>query len=69
MNFAFSLAKVAQVKQTSPPGVFLGFLPRTELARSGRHVDVGCAGGIGRTGTVHACMALFAGIPAREVIS
>lgn len=40
-----------------------------ELARNGKRVEVGCAGGIGRTGTVVACMAVLAGVPAREAIS
>jgi hypothetical protein len=32
-------------------------------ARRGELVEVGCLGGIGRTGTVLACMAVLAGIP------
>ncbi|HVB65731.1 MAG TPA: protein-tyrosine phosphatase family protein [Nitrolancea sp.] len=32
-------------------------------ASSGEHVEIGCAGGIGRTGTVLACMAVLAGVP------
>lgn len=33
-----------------------------EHARAGANVEVGCAGGIGRTGTVLACMAVLAGV-------
>jgi hypothetical protein len=32
-------------------------------ALRGEHVEVGCHGGIGRTGTVLACMAVLAGVP------
>ncbi|HUG15378.1 MAG TPA: protein-tyrosine phosphatase family protein [Thermomicrobiales bacterium] len=32
-----------------------------ERARSGQHVEIGCIGGLGRTGTVLACMAILAG--------
>ena len=39
-----------------------------EAAQSGRRVEVGCAGGIGRTGTVLACMAILAGVPLDESI-
>ena len=34
-----------------------------DRARAGVHVEVGCLGGRGRTGTVLACMAVLAGIP------
>jgi protein-tyrosine phosphatase len=37
-------------------------------ARSGECVEVGCAGGLGRTGTVLACMAVLAGVPAGEAV-
>jgi protein-tyrosine phosphatase len=39
-----------------------------ERARAGEHVEVGCAGGIGRTGTVLACMAILAGVGAHEAV-
>ena len=32
-------------------------------------VEVGCLGGSGRTGTVLACMAVLAGVPAAEAVS
>jgi len=34
-----------------------------ERAQRGEHVEVGCIGGLGRTGTVLACMAILAGVP------
>jgi hypothetical protein len=39
-----------------------------ELASSGVRVEVGCAGGTGRTGTVLACMAVLAGVPREEAV-
>ena len=38
-------------------------------ARRGELVEVGCVGGSGRTGTVLACMAVLAGVPAPEAVS
>ena len=38
------------------------------LARRGELVEVGCLGGSGRTGTVLACMAVLAGVPAAEAV-
>ena len=32
------------------------------LALQGEHVEIGCLGGLGRTGTVLACMAILAGV-------
>jgi hypothetical protein len=40
-----------------------------ERARAGERVEVGCAGGFGRTGTVLACMAIMAGVPAAGAVS
>jgi len=40
-----------------------------ELARSGKRVEVACVGGHGRTGTVLACMAILAGVPADEAVT
>ena len=39
-----------------------------ERARAGERVEVGCAGGLGRTGTVLACMAILAGVPQDEAV-
>lgn len=33
-----------------------------QQARSGAHLEIGCRGAIGRTGTVLACMAVLAGV-------
>jgi hypothetical protein len=38
------------------------------LAEDGSFVEVGCIGGHGRTGTVIACMAVLAGVPACEAV-
>jgi hypothetical protein len=37
-------------------------------ARNGERVEVACVGGHGRTGTVLACIAVLAGIPASEAV-
>lgn len=37
-------------------------------ARRGELVEIGCFGGLGRTGTVLACMAVLAGVPAGEAV-
>jgi hypothetical protein len=39
------------------------------LARAGRRVEVACGGGVGRTGTVIACMAVLAGHPADDAVA
>jgi hypothetical protein len=38
-------------------------------ARAGERVEVGCVGGLGRTGTVLACMAVLAGTPPAEAVT
>jgi hypothetical protein len=38
-------------------------------AESGQVVEIGCAGGLGRTGTVLACMAVLAGVAATDAVS
>jgi hypothetical protein len=38
-------------------------------ARDGERVEVGCAGGLGRTGTVLACMATLGGVPAADAVA
>jgi hypothetical protein len=40
-----------------------------ERAASGESVEVGCTGGLGRTGTVLACMAVLAGVPVDEAVA
>jgi len=39
-----------------------------ERARTGEHIEVGCIGGLGRTGTVLACMAILSGVPSSEAV-
>ena len=38
-------------------------------ARSGEMVEIGCLGGLGRTGTVLACFAVLAGVEARDAVA
>ena len=38
-------------------------------ARDGKLVEVACRGGKGRTGTVIACLAVLAGVPATEAVT
>jgi protein-tyrosine phosphatase len=38
-------------------------------AKSGERVEVGCLGGLGRTGTVLACMAVIAGVPDVDAVN
>jgi hypothetical protein len=39
-----------------------------ERARAGELVEVGCAGGLGRTGTVLGCMAILGGVASAEAV-
>lgn len=39
-----------------------------EAARQGERVEIGCLGGLGRTGTVLACMAVLAGVPSDDAV-
>ncbi|MGH3318840.1 MAG: protein-tyrosine phosphatase family protein [Streptosporangiaceae bacterium] len=39
-----------------------------ERARAGEAVEVACNGGVGRTGTVIACLATLAGVPPRAAV-
>ncbi|MBW0102190.1 protein-tyrosine phosphatase family protein [Pseudonocardia sp. KRD291] len=40
-----------------------------DLARAGHRVEVACGGGVGRTGTVIACMAVIAGHPPDDAVA
>ena len=40
-----------------------------ELARAGKKVEVACGGGVGRTGTAIACLAVLAGVPNAEAVA
>jgi len=37
-------------------------------AKEGEHIEIGCIGALGRTGTVLACMAVLAGVPAESAV-
>ena len=37
-------------------------------AKSGQSVEIGCVGGLGRTGTVLACMAVLAGVDSSDAV-
>lgn len=37
-------------------------------AKNGEQVEIGCIGGLGRTGTVLACMAILAGVPVDQAV-
>ncbi len=39
-----------------------------DRARTGEGVEVACGGGVGRTGTVMACLAVLAGVPRAEAV-
>ena len=52
-------------RSTPPPAIVRAY----EQARAGRRVEVACGGGIGRTGTVIACMAVLAGHPADDAVA
>jgi len=39
-----------------------------ERAKNEERVEIGCIGGLGRTGTVLACMAVLAGVPANQAV-
>jgi protein-tyrosine phosphatase len=40
-----------------------------DQAQAGRLVEVACGGGVGRTGTVIACLAVLAGLPSADAIA
>jgi len=50
--------------KTAATQIIAGF----ERAKNGERVEVGCIGGLGRTGTVLACMAILAGVPADRTV-
>lgn len=39
------------------------------LAHAGHRVEVACGGGVGRTGTVIACLAVLAGLPPADAVA
>ena len=50
--------------ETAANQIIAGF----ERAKNGERIEIGCIGGLGRTGTVLACMAILASIPAGEAV-
>jgi protein-tyrosine phosphatase len=40
-----------------------------DLAKEGKQVEVACGGGVGRTGTVVACLAILAGTPSADAVA
>ena len=40
-----------------------------ERAQAGQRVEIGCLGGLGRTGTVLACIVVLAGVPAAHAVA
>jgi len=54
---------------TDPETAAAQILAAFERAKRGESVEIGCAGGLGRTGTVLACMAILAGVPADGAVA
>ena len=50
------------------PGVFSLIESLWERAQRGEMVEIGCAAGVGRTGTVLACLAVLAGVPGDDAV-
>ena len=53
---------------TDPPTAAKQIVTAFERAQAGEGVEIGCIGGIGRTGTVLACMAILGGISASDAV-
>jgi hypothetical protein len=54
---------------TDPDGAAGQVRAAFQRAHAGERVEVGCAGGLGRTGTVVGCMAVLAGVPSDEAVA
>jgi protein-tyrosine phosphatase len=52
-----------------PPRAACAIVEAFRRAQAGGRVEVACGGGRGRTGTVLACMAVLAGVPADEAVA
>jgi Protein-tyrosine phosphatase len=50
------------------PAAFRAIVDAHRRAKSGQMVEIGCYGGIGRTGTVLSCLAVLAGVPATGAV-
>ena len=51
------------------PAAARQILSAFNAARSGLNLEVGCLGGLGRTGTALACMAILAGVATTDAVS
>ena len=54
---------------TDEPAAFGAIVDAYRRAKSGQLVEIACYGGIGRTGTVLSCLAVLAGVPARDAVA
>jgi protein-tyrosine phosphatase len=54
---------------TDPQQAACAILEAFKRAHAGGRVEVACGGGSGRTGTVMACMATLAGVPADQAVA
>ena len=54
---------------SDPENAFDQITAAFHRAKQGTRVEVGCAGGTGRTGTILACMAVLAGVPASVAVT
>jgi len=52
----------------SPPDAVDQICAAFKRAKTGQHIEVGCKCGLGRTGTVLACMAVLAGVPSQKAV-
>lgn len=50
------------------PALFAAVLHAWDRAEAGDCVEIACAGGLGRTGTVVACLAVRSGVPANDAV-
>lgn len=54
---------------TDPDRAVSQIVETYRLAAEGKGVEIGCIGGLGRTGTVLACMAVLAGVAADKAVA
>ena len=54
---------------TAPEAAARQITDAFQRAKAGQNVEIGCLGGLGRTGTVLACMAVLAGVSAPEAVA
>ncbi len=51
------------------PGVFANIVELYRRAQGGELVEIACYGGVGRTGTVLACLAVLAGVAPNDAVT